>query len=74
MTTLERQQVDFSVFLIHQLARKWRKSSPEVYAILDRTDALNRYIFPAYDVLHTLGSDYLTDDLTEYVRAKGVDV
>lgn len=30
------------------------------------------YIVPSYDVLHTFSSRYLMEDLTEYMREKGV--
>lgn len=30
------------------------------------------YIVPSYDVLHTFSTRYLMDDLTEYMREKGV--
>lgn len=30
------------------------------------------YIVPSYDVLHTFSSRYLVEDLTDYMREKGV--
>lgn len=74
MTTLERQKLDFSVFLMHRLAESWGRPVPDVYLVLNRTGALRDYIYPGYDVLHTLGSDYLVEDLTGYVRDRGVQV
>ncbi len=46
----------------------------EVYEILDSTGILDDYIIKCYDVLHTLGKEYLVEDITEFVREKGIDV
>ncbi len=46
----------------------------EVYEILDSTGILDDYIIKCYDVLHTLGKEYLVEDITEFVREKEIDV
>lgn len=46
-------------------------SPQKVYSILKETKALDEYIVPFYDVLHTLGAEYLVDDITECVRERG---
>ena len=72
MTQCTSDEKDFSVFLIHRLAEKWGKSVPETYLILNDTDILDGYILKCYDTLHTLGTEYLVEDLTEYALEKGV--
>ena len=47
-------------------------SAGEVYLRLKQSGILTGYILPSYDVLHTFGKEYLMDDLTEYMREKGV--
>ena len=42
--------------------------------ILNSTGILDDYIIKCYDVLHTLGKEYLVEDITEFVREKGIDV
>ena len=66
--------IEFSVFLIHRLSERWHRSPAETYRILDETGAISSYVIPFYDVLHSLGEDYLVDDLTEYVRRRGADL
>lgn len=46
-------------------------SPQKVYSILKATKALDEYIVPYYDVLHTLGVEYLVDDITECVKERG---
>jgi hypothetical protein len=47
---------------------------PETYQILAETDILDSYIIGCYESLHTLGTEYLIDDITGFVRDKGVAV
>jgi hypothetical protein len=68
------KEIDFGIFLIHRLAEKWNRSAPDTYNILVKTDILDGYIFECYDTLHTLGAEYLVDDLTEFARERGVAV
>lgn len=72
MTKLERNQIDFSTFMLYRLAEHWGKSVPDAYRILDKANAIDGYLVPGYDMLHTLGSEYLVNDLTDYVREQGV--
>lgn len=72
MTKLERNQIDFSTFMLYRLAEHWGKSVPDTYRILDKANAIDGYLIPCYDMLHTLGSEYLVNDLTDYVRERGI--
>ncbi|MFI3214138.1 MAG: DUF3791 domain-containing protein [Eubacteriales bacterium] len=40
--------------------------------ILNSTGILDDYVISCYDTLHTLGKEYLIEDITEFVREKGV--
>jgi len=70
----QERELDFSIFMIYSLADKWKITPAAVYKILDSTGILDNYIIPCYDVLHTQGKEYLVEDVTEYVREKGVFV
>lgn len=74
MVMCTKNELGFSIFLFYNLAEKWEKTPSEVYRILDRTGILDEYIFKCYDTLHTLGTEYLVEDITEFVKEKGVTV
>ena len=74
MSPKARQEIDFSVFLFYRLAESWHKSVPETYKILADTNILDSYIIDCYDSLHTLGAEYLVDDITGFVRDRGIAV
>ncbi len=70
----ERKKLDFAVFLVHALAEAWKVLPREAYRTLDDCGALDGYVWPCYDVLHTMGRQALVDDLTDYARGKGFAV
>ena len=64
--------VDFITYCIGNLSRRLNLSVAEVYRRLKQSGILYGYIVPSYDVLHTFSKEYLMEDLTEYMREKGV--
>ena len=66
----KKAEMQFSVFLIHQLAQNWQKTPREVYQTLDSTHILDDYIIKHYDVLHSMGEQSLVEDITEFVKKK----
>lgn len=69
---MDKQTLEFVTYCISKLAQRLKLSQREVYERLKRSDILYGYIVPSYDVLHTFGSRYLMDDLTDFMREKGV--
>ena len=69
-----KKELDFSIFMLYSLAEQWNMTPVEVYKILNSTGILDNYIIPCYDVLHTQGKEYLVEDITEYVKEKGVEI
>ena len=45
---------------------------PDTYSALHGAGIIEGYLVPCYDVLHTLGSEYLVEDLTDLARERGV--
>lgn len=69
---MDRDTVDFITYCIGNLSRRLGLSAREVYERLKTSGILKGYIVPSYDVLHTFGKEYLMEDLTDYMREKGV--
>ena len=69
---LEKKELTFVVFILYALGEHWNMTTPEVYEILNTTGILDDYIIKCYDVLHTLGKEYLVKDITDFVKEKGI--
>ena len=72
--TLEKNEISFVTFLLYQLSEAWHISPSKVYGKLSEADAIDGYILPCYDTLHTLGSKYLVEDITEMMGERGVRI
>lgn len=66
------EQLNFSIFCIGSVAEALDMSPQTVYHLLKQSGILDEYIIPEYDVLHTFGKKYLTNDIIEYMKEKGV--
>ena len=48
-------------------------SAEKVYdALTEKSDILNDYIIPEYEILHTQGKEYIVDDIIEVMKERGV--
>lgn len=69
---MDKDTVVFATYCIGNLSRRLGQNARDVYERLKTSGILNGYIVPSYDVLHTFGKEYLMEDLTDYMREKGV--
>lgn len=69
---MNKDTLEFVTYCISKLAQLLNLSQREVYRRLMSSGILYDYIVPSYDVLHTFSSRYLMNDLTDYMREKGV--
>ncbi|MDR1812379.1 MAG: DUF3791 domain-containing protein [Candidatus Fibromonas sp.] len=68
-----RKELEFAVFCVENVAEKLKKSGNEVYNMLtERSDILDSYIIPCYDVLHTQGKSYIVNDILDYMKEEGL--
>ena len=68
------KELSFATFMLYSLSAAWNKTPADVYKVLNSTGVLDGYIIEAYDVLHTLGKQYLVEDVTELVKEKGIEL
>lgn len=69
---MDKKTLEFVAYCIGKLSQVLQMSQREVYRRLKQSGILYDYIVPSYDVLHTFGSRYLMEDLTDYMKQKGV--
>ena len=64
--------MNFVTFCISKLSMMLKLPQKEIYSRLKKSGILYGYIVPSFYVLHTFSSRYLMEDLTDYMREKGV--
>lgn len=57
-------ELEFAIFCIESVAIKLGVDAEQVYkAFTQKSDILNGYIVPEYEVLHTQSRDYIVEEL-----------
>lgn len=69
---MDSKTLKFVTWLISKLSEYLKMPQYEVFSRLYKSGILYNYIVPSYDVLHTFGSRYLMEDITDYMREEGV--
>ncbi|WP_330392123.1 DUF3791 domain-containing protein [Enterocloster clostridioformis] len=68
-------ELEFAVFCIENIAIKLGKNAEEVYqALTEKSDILNSYIVPEYEMLHTQSKDYIVDDIISLMEERGIQL
>ena len=67
------RELEFAIFCIENIAAKLGVSAEKVYdALTEKSDILNDYIIPEYEILHTQGKEYIVDDIIDVMYERGV--
>ena len=69
---MDKKTLVFVTWLISKLSEFLKMPQTEVFRRLYKSGILYDYIVPSYDVLHTFGSRYLLEDITDFMREEGV--
>lgn len=68
---MNKEIMEFVVYMIHACSRKWKKSPSAVYQIMSNKNCINGYLVPHYEVLHTLSTQNVVEDIEEFIGANG---
>ena len=67
-------QLRFCIFIINQISQAKEKPSADVFRLLSESGVLDDYIIGCYDTLHTLGREYLIEDITGLLHDRGYSI
>lgn len=69
------KELEFAVFCLENVAARLGVSAADLYkAFTDKSDILNGYIVPEYEVLHTQSKEYIVNEIIEIMQERGVTV
>ncbi|MDE7419114.1 MAG: DUF3791 domain-containing protein [Muribaculaceae bacterium] len=69
---MDKKTLEFVTYCISMLALHLKLCQLAIYDRLKRSSILYFYIVLSYDVLHRFSSRYMMEDLTDFMREKGV--
>lgn len=69
------RELEFVVFCIENVAARLGVDAEQVYkAFVEKSDILNSYIVPEYEILHTQSREYIVNDLLDVMKERGVEI
>ncbi len=71
---MTRETTEFVIYMIHELANAHEEAPSEIYRVLESTGCIRDYLVPFYDVLHTMSSESIMDDVKEFVESRGARI
>ena len=70
---MNTKNLEFTVFCIENIADYLELNGDDVYKLLtEKSDILDNFIIPCFDVLHTQGKEYIVNDIVTIMREKGL--
>ncbi|MGM9763384.1 MAG: DUF3791 domain-containing protein [Candidatus Cryptobacteroides sp.] len=69
---MTRDVLNFVTFCVGAISLRLNIPRNEVYARLKKSGILYDYIVPGYEILHTYSRNYIVDDITDFMKQKGV--
>lgn len=71
---MNKDSFSFVIYMIHACANAWGNYPSEVYQKMKRTDCITGFLVPNYEILHTQSTQYVVEDIKEYLNFRGVSV
>ena len=71
---MNKESFAFVIYMIHACANLWGRSPSAVYQMLQDSGCIQHYLVPHFDVLHTLSTQYVVDDIRRYLSLRGVAI
>lgn len=72
---LKQKELEFVVFCIENLAIRLKRDTIEIYELLtEKSNILDEYIIPNYEMLHTQDKEYILDDIITVIEEEGIEI
>jgi len=71
---MNRTEAEFVIYMINEVANRNNLYPSKVYKEMERTGCISNYLVPFYDVLHTMSSESVTNDIMKYIRTRGAAI
>ena len=69
---MDKDAFSFVIYMIHACANHWKCSPSEVYKKMKSTDCIMGFLVPNYEILHTQSTQYIMEDIKEYLTIRGI--
>ena len=71
---MNKDSFEFIVYILHACSDKWARLPSAVYKKLSESNCINQFLIPHYDILHTQGTQFVVNDIEDYLAARGIKI
>lgn len=71
---MDKESFDFVVYMLHACANRWHKTPSDIYKLRHNSGCIDNYLASHYDILHILGTEYIVEDVKEYLAIRGINI
>lgn len=69
------KELEFAIFCIENVAIHLGVPAEQIYeALTSKSNLLNQYIIPEYEILHTQSKEYIVADIIDAMKDMGVEI
>jgi len=68
---VSREITEFVIYIINEIANDKGRTTSQIYKSMQAAGCIKNYLVPHYDVLHTMSSEAVMDDVVQYVSRRG---
>ena len=72
--TMIQESFEFVVYMIHACANKWNRLPSFVYRKLKKSECIQKFLVPNYEILHSQSTDFVVRDIEEYLNVRKVAI
>lgn len=65
-------ELEFVIFCIENLAKELDVNAETMYGMLKKSNIIEDYIVPEYEILHTQSKDYIVNDIINVMKERDV--
>ena len=68
---MKKEIFEFIIYMIHACSKKWGQPPAIVYKKISEGNCINNYLVPNYEVLNSMGTDAVVEDIEEFIGERG---
>lgn len=71
---MDKDSFSYVIYMIHACANNWENTPSEVYKKMKSADCIMGFLVPNYEILHTQSTQYVIEDIKEYLTVRGISI
>ena len=71
---MNKDSFSYVIYMIHACAKNWGHNPSEIYKKMKKTNCIMGFLVPNYEILHTQSTQYVMEDIKEYLTIRGISI